>query len=207
MNKFFFIGFSMFFLARITYAQVVFIPTGLIGAVVTSETGFLPGKKFKTYKTINQYDFHELTLRVEIIDNRISLNLKKINCSDVPIENLTEFNEKRFIYEFGEYVDSIFKQANIKIDSMATNKVEISLEAIDSRLIGFGKIVAHGLCQLKIDYNGVSKIYCTDITDSNKNAPISSNSFVTRKTAIRLMGSASIRESLEQFLIDLKKVQ
>lgn len=82
--------------------------------------------------------------------------------------------------------------------------MEITLEAIDSRLIGFGKIVAHGLCQIKVNYDNKIKVYCIDLTDADKNAAISSNSFVTRKTAIRVMGSAAVREVLEQLLIDLR---
>ena len=45
---------------------------------------------------------------------------------------------------------------------------------------------------------------CIDITDADKNSPISPNAFVTRKTATRIMASASIREIIEQFFIDFK---
>jgi len=39
------------------------------------------------------------------------------------------------------------------------------LEAIDSRLIGFGYIKIHGLCQIKVKYKGFNKTYCIDIKD------------------------------------------
>lgn len=203
MKKFLSFFILPFFSKSIAYSQIIFVPTGMAGASIMPETGFLPGKKFPIYKTIQKFDFNGLTSRIEIIDQRSLLNLEKIECSSIPLNNITELNDQNFILKFGEYVDSIFAQANIKIDSSSLNKMEITLEAIDSRLIGFGKIVAHGLCQIKVNYNNRLKIYCVDLTDSDKNAPISSNSFVTRKTAIRVMGSAAIREVLEQVLIDL----
>ncbi len=204
MKKFLAFFILPFFSKSIAYSQILIVPTGMAGASLMPETGFLPGKKFPIYKTIQKFNFNGLTLKVEIIDKRSRLNLEKIECSSIPLNNLTELHDQHFILKFGQYVDSIFTQANITIDSSSSNKMEITLEAIDSRLIGFGKIVAHGLCQIKVNYDNKIKVYCIDLTDADKNAPISSNSFVTRKTAIRVMGSAAVREVLEQLLIDLR---
>jgi hypothetical protein len=82
--------------------------------------------------------------------------------------------------------------------------LQIKLEGIDSRLIGFGYIRVHGLCQMKIKYKGITKTYCIDITDADQNSPISSYAFVSRLTATRILASASIREVIEQFFVDLK---
>jgi hypothetical protein len=82
--------------------------------------------------------------------------------------------------------------------------LEVRLTALDCRLIGFGEIAAHGLCQMEFKYKGISKTYCTDIEDGDPNAPLSKKSFVSRKTATRYMASASIRETIEKFLTDLK---
>ena len=90
------------------------------------------------------------------------------------------------------------------MDSTSTDTLHVNLQAIDSRLIGVGNISAHGLCQMKIKYHDHIKTYCTDITDSDKNSPISPTAFVTRLSATRIFASASIREVIEQFFIDLK---
>lgn len=132
--------------------------------------------------------------------------MKKIGCSELTIENTSELYSPQTIYKLETYIDSLFYQANINIDSTAYKKIIIRLQAIDSRLIGFGKIKVHGLCQLKISMDSFEKIYCCDIVDGDKNAPLGSNAVVTRKTASRFMASASIRECIEQFLFDLKEV-
>ncbi len=185
-------------------AQIVFIPGPPLETSSSRETGFLPGKKFPIYNTINSYNFNGLTLRVEVMDKRGRLNLKKVECSYMPIGNYSDLAEPEFMLKFMDYVSTVFKQANIRIDSTSENVLQLKLEAIDCRLIGFGEITAHGLCQMSVVYQGDEKTYCVDMTDKDKHAPIPSNSVITRKTGIRVMGSAAIREVLEQFLTDLK---
>ena len=169
------------------------------------EHGFLPGRKFPIYKATNTFDFKESSFRVELVDDRANSQLKNIECSSLKIENTSELASAQTIFKLKEYIDSLFSQAHIVIDSSAINRIEIKLQAIDSRLIGFGKIKVHGLCQLKIKTGSIEKIYCSDIVDGDKNAPLGSNAIVTRKTASRFMASAAIRECLEQFLFDLKE--
>jgi len=60
---------------------------------------------------------------------------------------------------------------------------------------------------MKIKYHNVLKTYCIDITDADKNSPISPNAFVTRKTATRIMASVSIREVIEQFFVDMRSIK
>lgn len=191
------------FKLSIGYSQVI-IPI-LFGEDMVPEHGFLPGRKFPIYPAINSFDFKDKTYRVELIDDRFNLNLEKIECSTLSIENTSELSSHQTIFKLKEYVDSLFSQANLKIDSSSNEKIEIRLQAIDSRLIGFGKIKVHGLCQLKISMGSSEEVYCCDIVDGDKNAPLGSNSVVTRKTASRFMASASIRECLEKFLHDLKE--
>lgn len=171
----------------------------------TLEQGFLPGKKFPIFSTIEDYDFQGLRLKVEIYDDREKLKLESIKCSDIRIKNKTEFSSPQTIFKIQQYVDTLFSQSKILIDSTSSEKIEIRLEALDSRLIGFGVIKVHGLCQMKIRYNDFEKVYCTDIVDGHEHSPLGAKAFVTRKTATRYMASASIRENIEQFLIDLKE--
>lgn len=103
-----------------------------------------------------------------------------------------------------EYLDTLLRQASAVIDSTSTDTIQVGLEGIDSRLIGFGNIRVHGLCQMKIKFHGKTKTYCTDITDADKHSPVSSNAFVSRLTATRILTSAAIREVFEQFFMDLK---
>nr|WP_321487444.1 hypothetical protein [uncultured Draconibacterium sp.] len=185
------------------YSQII-IPI-LFGEEIIPEHGFLPGRKFPIYKTTNTFDFKEKSFRVELVDDRENSQLKNIECSPLEIENTSELSSAQTVFKLKDYIDSLFNQAHIVIDSSATKTIEIKLQAIDSRLIGFGKIKVHGLCQLKIGIDSMETIYCCDIVDGDKNAPLRSNAIVTRKTASRFMASAAIRECLEQFLSDLKE--
>jgi hypothetical protein len=200
------IGIALFILGtNLSYSQII-IPI-LFGEDMVPEHGFLPGRKFPIYKTVENYDFGGATFRVELYDDRENFKLSRIQCSNVDIENTSELSSKLAILKIKEYVDSIFRQSNIRIDSSESNTIEIRLQAIDSRLIGFGKIKVHGLCQLLIKFKDISRIYCVDIVDGDKNAPLGSNAIVTRKTASRFMASASIRECIEKFLVDLRQIK
>lgn len=186
------------FTVFVTYAQVV-LPPGM------PEHGFLPGKKFKFYRTVNTYDFKKLPLRIELFDDRRTLNLKQVDCSDVPFTNTSEYESPDFIYLLRQYIDTLFTQANYVVDPSSKDVVEIRLQGIDARLNGMVYVRVHGLCQLQITYRGKTNVYCTDITDADKHSPIGPTAVVTRKTATRIMLSASIRETIEQFFEDIRK--
>ncbi len=202
----FLLVFSLFFL-NVIKAQVIIFPIGIIGATIMPEHGFLPGKKFKYYSTIDKYNFNGLKIRIELYDERKNLLLTKIQCSETLLTNTSEFTSTNSIYKLGNYLDTLFKQAGVIIDTNSTDILKIKLEAIDARLIGFGYIRVHGLCQIKINYRNINKTYCIDITDADKNSPISPNAFVTRLTATRIMASAAMREVIEQFFADIKEIK
>ncbi|MFA6200554.1 MAG: hypothetical protein WC679_09140 [Bacteroidales bacterium] len=183
---------------------LIFLPTGFIAAYSMPEHGFLPGKKFKYYSTIDKYDFKGHKLRVELFDDRDSLRYDKIYCSDIDFTNTSEFVTRNYIEKVGTYIDTLFKQSGIIIDRTSTDTLQVRFEAFDVRLIGFGYIRVHGLCQMKMKYHNKIKTYCIDISDADEHSPISPNAFVTRKTGTRILASASIREIIEQFLIDFK---
>ena len=197
--------FVFLFVFLCSYSQVIIKNTieGLRNPKLDYEYGYLPGERFPFYQTIKKYDLKGLTIRVELFDDRRKLDLININCSPLPIENISEFAESKTIYKFAQYIDTLLNQANAVLDSTSRDLIEIRLEAIDSRLIGFGYIKIHGLCQMKVKYKGLNKTYCIDIKDGDENSPLGGNAFVTRKGGTRVMGSASIREVLEQFIADL----
>lgn len=192
-------------LALSTTAQaqiIIFIPpTG--ARVFIPEHGFLPGKKFQFYPTIGKYDFSRLKPRLEVYDDRESANLTKVDCSEIEFTNTSEFAQPDCIHLLAKYADTLFSQAGATIDSTSTDTIQIHLEGIDARMIGFGVIRAHGLCQLKIRYHNATKTYCIDITDADKDSPLGKNAFVTRKTATRIIGSAAMRAALEQIFKDI----
>ena len=96
------------------------------------------------------------------------------------------------------------KRANGIIDSIADNNVNIDIEIISPKLIGFGYIKVHGLCQIKVKTEFFSKTYCCDIRDGDDGAPLAWYSFDTRKSALRKMTSASIRNCIENFVSDME---
>jgi hypothetical protein len=194
------------FIQNLTFSQII-IPIPMDPIPSDYEHGFLPGGKFPIYKTIDKYNFNGLKIRVELFDDRQKLNLNKINCSNIEITNTSEFNDSKAIYKLKEYVESIFSQSNIKIDSTSDNILQIKFDAFDSRLIGYGYIKVHGLCQMRFKYKGLEYIHCIDIMDGDDHSPLGSFAIVTRRGATRKLASAAIREVIEQFLIDLKQIE
>ena len=188
-------------------AQIIIVPTGLITASMVPEHGFLPGRKFMFYTTKTKYDFHGSKFRVEVFDDSDSLKLSKVKCSDLEFTNTSEFFSPDCIHKVSKYIDTIFMESCAIIDSNSIDTLKVRLEGIDARLIGHGNVRVHGLCQMKIEYHDFTKTYCIDITDADKNSPISSNAFVTRLTATRIMASVSMREIIEQILFDLKLLE
>ncbi len=186
---------------NISSAQVILIPS-----ISYDEHGFLPGKKFPIYSNVEKFNFKGKTVSVKIFDDRLSEKIDKIECSDLKLTNTSELANPQSIIKIKDYIEKIFANSNLNIDSTSVDKIEFRLEALDSRLYGVGYIKAHGLCQMKIKFNNFEKIYCTDIVDGDKNSPLSASAFVTRKTATRFMASASIRENIEKFLIDIREM-
>ncbi|HEX7755153.1 MAG TPA: hypothetical protein VF421_07420 [Niabella sp.] len=193
----------LFFIATAN-AQIIYPQGGLLATLIYNisikelpEHGFLPGKKFPTYNAINKYNFEGKKVKVLLYDDRDSLSLKKINCTEVALTNQTEFTKEQGIAKVWLYINKLFKDANLIIDSSANG----------SREIGFGKITVHGLCQVSVIQNGITALYCTDLADGDKTAPLRKSSFATRKTAMRLMVSAAIRDTIEKILTDLSNRQ
>jgi hypothetical protein len=186
--------------------QIIVVPggSGSTAAAATFEHGFLPGKQFKIYPTAGKYDFKGRKLRVKLIDDRDNVKLKRVQCSDIELTNKSEFVDAQSIYKVEQYIDTLFRQSGITIDSTAAEALTIRFEGVDGRLYGAGYVRVHGLCQMKISYNNITKTYCSNISDADKNSPISPTAVVTRKTATRAMVSASFRDVIEQFLVDFK---
>lgn len=193
------------FIAVIILLQVAQLLNAQV--VVNAEHGFLPGKKFEFYSTINKYDLTGSKFRIEVYDDRDLLKLNRVECSNVEFTNTSEFANPNCIGILAKYADTLFYKSNATIDSSSADTIQIRLEGIDARLIGFGKIRAHGLCQITAKYHNFSKRYCIDITDADKNSPVGPNAFVTRKTATRIIGSAAMREVIEAFLKDLSAIK
>ncbi|MFY7813724.1 MAG: hypothetical protein ACOVRK_00915 [Chryseobacterium taeanense] len=196
--------------SHLLYAQIIYPQGGAIGGFVYTaaaefmpEHGFLPGKKFPLYETVEKFDFNGKRVKIVFYDDRKTLNLDKIDCSKIGLTNSSEFKDDQGIVKVWEYLNKLANDSKLVIDKDATDEYEIRLMALDTRLIGFGSIDVHGMTQIKVTHNGVEKIYCTDLEDGDKNAPLDKSSFVSRKTATRLMMSASIRETIEKFLKDI----
>jgi len=208
MKRISFITFLILLLTNSINSQVVYhtYPSNpiIISRTILPEHGFLPGKKFTFYNTIDKYNFKGLRIRVELFDDRKILNLKRLSCSGMQFTNTSEFVNPDCIYKVGQYFETLLKKSGALIDSTSTDTLQVRLEGLDSRLIGFGFIRVHGLCQMKITYRNVITSYCSDMTDADKNSPIRPTAFVSRLTATRIMTSASIREVIEKFFKDLK---
>ena len=201
------LGLLLLFAVFTVEAQRIIISYGLVptlGAALMPEHGFLGGRKFKIYPAIDKHDLGGLRLRIELRDVRDSLKLQKVDCSPVAFTNTSEFEEQGGTHVVAEYLDSMFTAANCVVDSTADDVLHVTLEGMDARLIGFGSVTAHGLCQMSVQWKHFAHTYCVDITDKDPHSPISSHAFVTRKTATRVIESAAIREVIEQMLTNMQ---
>lgn len=192
--------------------QIIYPQGGVIGTLsyqiakdIMPEHGFLPGKKFPTYPTVKPFNFNGLPLKVLLYNDRDEKQAATLRCSRTEITNETELKGEQGTVKVWDYLNTLFFQSKIVIDTTATEELEVRLTALDCRLIGFGQIAVHGLCQMEFKYKGITKSYCTDIEDGDMNAPLTKSSFVSRKTATRYMASAAIRATIEKFLEDLKE--
>jgi len=185
---------------KTAWLLTVAILLGLSSAAQYSEYGFLPGKKFPFYKSIGTHDLQSKRIRIQVKDERKALGLESISCSEIPLRNQTEFKGEYGEEVIRKYLTRLLADAHAISDSLADEILEIEIQALDARLVGFGSITAHGLCQLKISYQGESLVMCTDLTDKDPHSPISSKAWVTRKTATRVILSAAIRETVEKII-------
>jgi hypothetical protein len=194
---------SLLFTTGYSQSYYVVAQWALAKAIVP-EHGFLPGKKLQFYPTTDTYDFAGIQMRIELYDQRDSLQLKGIPCATTEITNKSGFEGKDGALTVTRYFQTLCPSAGITIDSAASDTLKVYLEALDARLIGFGSITAHGLCKITMQLHRHHETYCVDITDKSPHSPIGKNAFVTRKTATNVILSAAVREAVEQFFIDLK---
>lgn len=192
---------------KTAWLLTVVVLLGLNSEAQNSEYGFLPGKKFPFYKLIGNYDLMGKRISIRLTDERKAAGLETISCSDIPLRNQTEFKDEYGVEVTRQYFFQLLADANAITDSLADDILEIEIQALDARLVGFGNITAHGLCQLKITYQGESVVLCTDLTDKDPHSPVSSKAWVTRKTATRIILSAAIRETVEKTIVSIKQKQ
>jgi hypothetical protein len=186
------------------YGQTV-IPW--LPSFTTPEHGYLPGRKFRFYPTLNKYDLGGLRLRVELRDVRDSLKIERLDCSLVGITNKSEFAGPYGAQVVYRYFQHLLPAAGVVLDSTSTDVLSVSLEALDARLFGWVRVAPHGLCQICVQWKDFSKCYCVDITDQDPHSPISSKAWVTRKTGTRVIQSAAIREAIERLIKDLQNLK
>lgn len=185
---------------KTAFLLVLSVTLGFTGAAQSSEYGFLPGKKFPFYKSIITHDLKGAKIWIKLVDERKTLALETTSCSDLPLKNQTEFNGESGANAMRQYFSRLFTDAHAILDSAADEIINVELQALDARLLGFGNITAHGLCQIRITYQGQTQLICVDITDKDPHSPIGPKAWVTRKTAVRVILSAAIRESVEKVL-------
>lgn len=163
--------------------------------------GFLPGTDYKMLKPEKEIDLKGKSFSIEFRDSRN--NIKKIACSDYSLDRETELEGALGEQYFKESVKAMIEGSNGKIDESSPKKVVVELEGLSFKLIGAVYIVAHGFVQFKVTSPFLNKTYCSDMTDHDEDAPLKWYSFVTRKTASRVMISGSVRRAAESFVRDL----
>ena len=204
MKKLLFIFSTLLFLYGCTSNILTY---GIIGTALTSSTslkyGFLPGVECPIYDfSIKQYDICQYKFKLNLIDKRNERLM--LNCSKISPETDSEFEGQSGINFFKNYFNILIKKANGIIDSSADKNIDIEIEIISPKLIGFGYIKVHGICQINVKTEYFTKTYCCDIRDGDEGAPLEWYSIDTRKSALRKMTSASIRNCIENLISDLE---
>jgi hypothetical protein len=166
--------------------------------------GYLPGTEYKLLKPVTTIDLKGRAFNIEFKDSRG--NTDHISCSDYTLDRETEL-EGNFGMEFlRQEVTTMIEASNGKVDPSAPDKVVVDLNGLSFKLIGAFYIVAHGFVEFRATSPYLNKTYCSDMTDHDKDAPLAWYSFVTRKTATRLMVSGSMRRAVESFVKDLSEL-
>jgi len=163
--------------------------------------GYLPGTDYKMLKPEGKIDFHGKSFDIQFKDSRGDIN--KIICSEYTLDRETELEGALGAQYFRESLVAMIQGANGKIDPTSPNKITVELEGLSFKLIGALYIVAHGFVQFKVSSPFLNKTYCSDMTDHDEDAPLKWYSFVTRKTATRLIVSGSMRRATENFVKEL----
>lgn len=165
--------------------------------------GTLPGTDYKYFKPLQKLDLKGKQFNIEIIDAREKI--EKVECFEDVIDKKTELEGDLGLNYFRNCLTTMIENCNGKISAESANKMTIKLEGLSFMMYGFVFSRVHGLVQFEVSSNGLTKRYCADMTDADADSPLDQFSFVTRKTASRIIVSGSVRRALESLLVDLQK--
>lgn len=191
-----------------SYSQGVIIAT----MAALANKNVIPSKvidnKYPLYLTNKKFDFNSTKIKIDFLDNRNLLNLKKVQCSEIIIRNNTEFSSETGARLVKVHLDSLFSKSNLIMNknNFDALPIKVELNVLDSQTKGFISYSIHSICQMKFTFKEFTKTYCIDLVDGAANSPLSKDSVVTKENAIRIMTSASIRDVIEMFLNDLTEI-
>ncbi len=163
--------------------------------------GYLPGTDYKIFQPKQPVDLQGKSFDIEFRDGRDGID--KIDCSSYSLDRETELEGALGEQFFREYLTTIIQRSNGRIDPASPNKIVVELQGMSFKLIGVIYAVAHGFVQFKATSPFLNKTYCADMTDHDDDAPLQWNSFVTRKTASRLIVSGAMGRAAENFVREL----
>jgi hypothetical protein len=197
---------SLFFTGCLSHILTYAVIGGAVGGVSVPKYGLLPGVKCPIYDFYyKQYDICQYKFKLNLIDKR--MNYLSLNCSETKPETDSEFEGANGYNFFLTYFITLVHNANGIIDSIRKSKdksIDLEIEIISPKLIGFVYIKVHGLCQITAKTEFFTKTYCCDIEDGDETAPLEWYSIDTRKSALRKMTSAAIRDCIESLISDLE---
>ncbi len=167
--------------------------------------GYLPGTDYKIMKPLKSYDFKNQTINPNILDFRE--NVENISCTKTILDRNTELEGNTGLKLFKEAITRSLTDSKFTIDNNSQNTYNIKLNAISFQILGIGYIEPHGFIQFQVEHNGITKTYCSDMTDTDDDSPIAWYSVQTRKSATRAIVSGSLRRAVESFIKDLENGQ
>jgi hypothetical protein len=166
--------------------------------------GYLPGGDYKYYAPINKVDLKGRSIYYIVNDKRNGIN--KIECSGSELDRKTELEGNLGLDYFTNYLKAMTESNNGKVSTDAVDTIKVDLLAISCQIYGFGFLRVFGDTKFKIEYKDISREYCAEISDGDKDSPLGLMSWDSRRGALRKLASASARKALEKFMIDLNSI-
>lgn len=163
--------------------------------------GWLPGGDYYFYSPINKVDLNKRKFNYVVNDKRAGIN--KIECSKMELDRKTELEGKMGLDYFSNYLTAMTEYNNGKVSMDSCDTITVDLLAISCQIYGFFFLRVFGDTKFKIEFKGVSREYCAEIGDGDKDSPLGLMSWDTRRGALRKLASASARKALEKFMADL----
>lgn len=163
--------------------------------------GFLSGSDYEFYPPTKPLDLKEKHFNFVFHDVRSKTQVAE--CAAVKPERDSELEGDPGFQFFSSYLKALADSCHGRVDSLASDTVHVDLQVLGPKLKGFISVTVHGIVQFTVRSGDTQKVYCSDMKDGDPDSPYDTDSFATRKSAMRGMIAASCRRAMQQYFEDV----